>query len=653
MATVESTGSHTVPRLVRFGVFEVDVRTRELRKNGVQIRLQEQPFQILTALLEHPGEMVAREELRKRLWPADTFVDFDNSVNAAVNRLREALGDSAENPRFIQTLPRRGYRFIAPVDTGDGPRSVAVSAPSSVEEVLPGSRTPSFFLHSRFSIAGAVVAVILLALGAYRWKAGHQARSAVPVSIQSIVVLPLQNLTGDPSQNDFVDGLTDLLTAELAQGTSLRVISRTSAMHYKGTTKRLFEIARELNVNAVVEGAVAGSTDRVRITAQLIYAPADQHIWAQSYERDLRELPALQPQIASDLIRAIAAPVTSVQRAQLARVGSGNPEAYSLYLRAKSYYGVETRAANDAAIRLLERSVADDPGFADAWAALATAYRVRAFNITPKEKDWQEKAVGAVEKALVLDPGLAEAYVARGYLLWSKANHFACERAVMDYRRALQLNPSLAEAHHQLANIYNHVGLFERAKSEIDKAVAIDPLNTGARYRVGINLLYQGKYQESLSAIRDSQDFNPPLWTLQTSYALFQLGRQEEARRRVELFLQDNPTDPGGGLAAMEALLAASAHDRVAANVQINRAIVKGEGFQHFHHSAYIIASAYALMKEPDQALRFLQMAADGGFPCYPLFETDPNLNTLRKDPRFVQFMTELRSQWEHYQNTL
>jgi TolB-like protein/DNA-binding winged helix-turn-helix (wHTH) protein/Flp pilus assembly protein TadD len=650
---VEPTASPSAPRLVRFGVFEVDGHTGELRKNGAQVRLQEQPFQVLAALLEHPGEMVTREELRRRLWPADTFVDYDNSVNAAVNRLREALGDSAENPRFIQTLPRRGYRFIASVDKAYTTHSAAVSAPSPVEHGLPTIRNPRLFVRSPLLIAGAMVAVIIVGAGVYRWKAGQPVRSAVPGSIKSIVVLPLQNLTGDQGQNDFVDGLTDLLTAELAQGTSLRVISRTSAMHYKGTTERLFQIGHELNVDAVVEGTVAGSTDRLRITTQLIYAPTDQHIWAKSYERDLRDLPALQPQIASDLMSAIATPVTTFQRVAFSHAGSLNPEAYSLYLRAKSYYGIETRAANDAAIRLLEKSVADDQGFADAWAALATAYRVRAFNITPQENDWQEKAVGAVERALVLNPDLADAYVARGYLLWSKANHFACERAVSDYRRALQLNPSLAEAHHQLANIYNHVGLFERARSEIDEAVAIDPLNTGARYRVGINLLYQGKYQESLSAFRDSQDFNPPLWTLQTSYALFQLGQKEEARQRVERFIQDNPTDPGGGLAAMEGLLAASAHNRAAADSQIRRAIAKGEGFQHFHHSAYIIASAYALMKEPDQALRFLQMAADDGFPCYPLFQNDPNLNTLRKDQRFVQFMTELHSQWNHYQNTL
>jgi TolB-like protein/tetratricopeptide (TPR) repeat protein len=505
-------------------------------------------------------------------------------------------------------------------------------------------------MRSRFLITGVVFAVILLAVGAYRWKTERKFPGVVPGSIQSIVVLPLQNLTGDPAQNDFVDGLTDLLTAELARGTSLRVISRTSAMHYKGTKKPLLEIARDLNVDAVVEGAVSGSADRVRITAQLIYAPMDQHIWAQSYERDLRELPGLQPQVASDLIRATAAPVIS---GKISRAVSTNPAAYSLYLRAKAHYGIETRTANDAAIRLLEQSVANDPAFADAWADLATAYRVRAFSIAPKENDWQEKAVGAVQKALALNPDLADAYVARGYLLWSKANHFACERAVTDYRHALQLNSNLAEAHHQLANIYNHIGLFDKAKSEIDKAVAIDPLNTGARYRVGINLLYQGKYQESLSVIRDSQDFNPSLWTLQTSYALFQLGQKEEARQRVEQFLRVNPDDPGGGLAAMEALLAASANGRVVATQQIKRAIAKGEGYQHFHHSAYIIASTYALLNDHEQALRFLQMAADSGFPCYPLFATDPNLNSLRKDPQFVRFMAELRTQWENYQNTL
>jgi DNA-binding winged helix-turn-helix (wHTH) protein len=266
---VKSVDPSAVARLVRFGVFEVDVRTGELRKNGVQIRLQEQPFQVLAALLERPGELVAREELRKRLWPADTFVDFDNSVNAAVNRLREALSDSAENPRFVQTLPRRGYRFIAPVDTAHAVAPGTSTSPLSVQDVVPGVRATRFPRHSWFWISAAVI-VVLLALGAYRWKVGRLASSAPPGSIRSIAVLPLNNLTGDPAQNDFVDGLTDLLTTEVAQISSLRVISRTSAMHYKGTAKPLPEVARELNVDAVVEGAVAGPSDHVRVTAQLI-----------------------------------------------------------------------------------------------------------------------------------------------------------------------------------------------------------------------------------------------------------------------------------------------------------------------------------------------------------------------------------------------
>jgi TolB-like protein/Tfp pilus assembly protein PilF len=476
--------------------------------------------------------------------------------------------------------------------------------------------------------------------------------SLAHISVREIAVFPLGNLTGDPTQTDLVDGLTDLLTTELAQVSSLRVISRTSAMRYKGTTKPLPEIARELNVDAIVEGAVAGSTDHVRVTAQLIYAPSDRHIWARSYERDMRDLPPLQREIASDVVRAIAAPVTSVERAKLARVGSVSPDAYSYYLRAKPYYGIESRPANESAIRLLEKSVENDPTFADAWAALATAYRVRAFSIAPQEIEWQEKAAGAVERALALDPDLADAYVARGYLLWSKANHFACERAVVDYRHALELNPGLAEAHHQLANIYNHVGLFDKAKSEIDKAVAMDPLNTGARFRVGVSLLYQGKYEESLAAIRDSREFNPHLWTFQTSYAMFQLGRQREARQRVDEFLKING-DPGGLLVAMEALFAAATQDRLNAEREIRRSVAQGEAFQHFHHSAYIIASAYARMNEPEPALRYLRMAADDGFPCYPLFNADPNLDNLRKDARFVQFMAELRLRWERYQNVL
>jgi tetratricopeptide (TPR) repeat protein len=322
-------------------------------------------------------------------------------------------------------------------------------------------------------------------------------------------------------------------------------------------------------------------------------------------------------------------------------------------LRSEPYYGLQTREANDQAIQLLERSLEIDPQFAAAYAALAAAYETRAIGVEINEPKWIEKASAAVAKALALDPNLAEGYVSRGYLLWSRANGWSVERAVSDYRHALELNPNLAEAHHQLANVYNHVGLLDKADEEIRKAVALDPLNTGIRFRVGINLMYQGEYNESLVELRDSEKFLPPFWAFQTSFALQHLGRQREAQKTVETFLKANPLDPGGSLTAMQALLAAEAGDAAVAERKVQEAVTRGRGYQHFHHVAYAAASAYALLNRHEQALQYLRLTADDGFPCYPLFEHDSNLDHLRTDPGFLSFLAEQRKQWEYFRGHL
>jgi TolB-like protein/DNA-binding winged helix-turn-helix (wHTH) protein/tetratricopeptide (TPR) repeat protein len=648
--------------LVRFGPFEVDFRAGELLKNGRRIRLQDQPLQVLAMLLEKPGEVVTREEVRKRLWPGDTFVDFDHGLNNAINRLREALNDSADAPRFIETLPRRGYRFIAEA-RGDAPAPIEEfpqvtfteeSAASSVSAPeLPAVVTPPLPLPKRqwkklwvvaASIGIAATAILVLYFGRARLF-----RSNAAVRIQSVTVLPLDNLSGDPSQEYFADGITDALTTYLAQMRGIRVISRTSAMHYKGAKKALPEIAKELGVDAVVEGSASRSGAVIHVNAQLIYVPGDSHIWAHSYEEDTSNLAAMESEIANDIARKIGTTTPLESSKSLSRVVTVKPEAYDLYLRSEPYYGLQTREANDQAIRLLEKSVEIDPQFAAAYAALATAYRTRAFSLETNEPDWIEKATAAVGKALVLDPNLAEGYVSRGYLLWSRANGWSHERAVSDYRHALELNANLAEAHHQLANVFNHVGLLDKADEEIKKAVALDPLNTGIRFRVGINLLYQGKYDESLVELRDSEKFLPPFWAFQMSFALEHLGRRREAEERIETFVKANPSDPGGSLTAMQALLAADARDVPSAERKIQEAIAKGKGYQHFHHIAYAVASAYALLDRHDQALQYLRMTADDGFPCYPLFEHDSNLDHLRNDARFASFLAEQEKQWEYF----
>jgi TolB-like protein/DNA-binding winged helix-turn-helix (wHTH) protein/tetratricopeptide (TPR) repeat protein len=651
----------------RFGPFEVDFRAGELLKNGRRIRLQDQPLQVLAMLLEKPGEVVTREDLRKRLWPGDTFVDFDHGLNNAINRLREALNDSADAPRFIETLPRRGYRFIAEVkgDTAvliEGSPQVTSTrwgTPSSVgAPEMPAVVTPPLPLPKRqwkklwLAAAGlGIAAVVILAL---YFERARPFRSSAAMRIQSVAVLPLDNLSGDSSQEYFADGMTDALTTYLAQMRGIRVISRTSAMHYKGTKKTLPEIAKELGVDAIVEGSVSRSSGILHANAQLIYVPGDSHIWAHSYEGATTNLAAIESEIANDIARKIGVEVVSGLANRTSMAAAVNPEAYDLYLRAKPYYGLETPEATERAIHLLEKSVAIDPKFAAAYSALATAYRDRGFGVEPETSDeWMEKATVAVRESLSLDPNLAEAHVSRGYLLWSRANNWAHERAVADYRRALSLNPNLAEAHHQLANVYNHVGLFDKAEREIEQAVQLDPLDTVIRFRVGINLLYRGKYEDSLAAIRDSEKFNPSFWAFQTSFALQHLGRRDEAEKRVDSLLVEKPEDRGGSLTAMQALLAAEAGDTRKAVAKIREALAKGKGFQHFHHIAYAVASAYALLDRHDQALQYLRMTADDGFPCYPLFEHDSNLDHLRNDPGFLRFMAEQKKQWEYFRANL
>jgi TolB-like protein/DNA-binding winged helix-turn-helix (wHTH) protein/lipoprotein NlpI len=646
----------------RFGPYEVDFRAGELLKNGRKIRLQDQPFQILVMLLDQPGGVVTREELRQRLWPTDTFVDFDHGLNNAINKLRDALNDSADAPKFIQTLPRRGYRFIAEMNGYVSTESRATGLADSIEageiaramgpeETALAKPSPAPSLHrlGKFWLAAASMGVAAAAiLGLYLGRTRPFGANAA-MKIQSVAVLPLENLSGDPSQDYFADGITDALTTYLAQVRGIRVISRTSAMHYKGTKKTLPEIAKDLGVDTVVEGSASRTSGVIHVNAQLIYVPGDSHIWARSYEGTTSSLAAMESEIANDLARKIGTTTPSESTKGLSRAVTVNPEAYDLYLRSEPYYGLQTREANDQAIRLLEKSVEIDQQFAAAYAALAAAYGTRAIGVEINEPKWIEKASAAVGKALALDPNLAEGYVSRGYLLWSRANGWSHERAVSDYRHALELNPNLAEAHHQLANVYDHVGLLGKAEEEIKKAIALDPLNTGIRFRVGINLLYQGKYEESLVELRDSEKFLPPFWAFQTSFALQHLGRQAETQERIESLLKANPLDTGGSLTAMQALLAADAGDVPLAEDKIQEAIAKGKGYQHFHHIAYAVASAYALLDRHDQAIQYLRMTADDGFPCYPLFEHDSNLDHLRNDARFASFLAEQKKQWEHF----
>jgi TolB-like protein/Tfp pilus assembly protein PilF len=507
-----------------------------------------------------------------------------------------------------------------------------------------GAKPSSRATARTWAMAGVA---ILLILGTIRWG---WTRMHPIVSIQSIAVLPFENLSGDPSQDYFADGISGGLTEELGRIRNLRVISHSAVGKYTHTAKSRAEIAGELKVDALIEGSVRRAGSKVHFVERVVEAQTGRLIGSQSYERDASEIPALEREAARSIAEGIRAEYPTLKNTSVDDIRRVNTDAYDSYLRGRFYSQHQNIEENRAAILNLEHSVAADPSFASAYAELAQTYVWRLFLFAPREKEWEEKAFVAAEKALSLDPDLAMAHVARGRLLWTPANHYPHEKAIREYRRALASDPTLDEAHNQLALIYDHIGLFDRALEEAHQAVLTNPNNNLAVFRRAETLVFRGQYEEALSALRSIPErVNPPLVGLQTAWVLFSLGRRDEASSKIAQLLKDHPEDSGGLFTGVEAVLAASAGDERTMEAKVRLAVEKGRGFGHFHHTAYHLAAAYALMKNPDQAIRWLEDAASDGFPCYPLFERDHNLDNLRQNARFIEFMARLHQQWAGY----
>ena len=649
--------SAVAPRVLRFGAFEADLQARALRRQGMQIKLQEQPFQILAFLLEHPGEIVTRDQLREKLWPADTFVDVDNSVNAAVNRLREALGDSAESPRFVETLPRRGYRFVAPVtEVRVSERDPGAENTSAAAQSRPGKARTGGNLNHRRSVAKLSVAVmlvvVLVAASAWNWEKWRVRRSALhdTPQIKSLVVLPLANLSGDSSQDYFADGMTDELTTDLARITSLRVISETSAMRYRGTRATLRQIAEELDVDALIEGSVTRSGDQVRITAQLIDAKNDRHLWAQSYDRHGIDALRLQREVAHDIASQVHLSLTPADRRRLGNAPTRDPRAYDAYLHAKYHLESARRPEVDPelAIAEAEQAVALDPDFAEAYVALAEACFYKIFD-WGGGREYNEKAFIALGKALALDPNLAEAYATRGALYYTRLHNFDVVSAVADYRRAISLNPNLADAHHNLGAELTHVGLHDQAIEEFRAALRLDPQNGGAKYRLG-RVLWQS--QRFIEALQNYDRYN--IESFEKALTLAYLGRRQQAWETIEHVTQQVGRARRGGyrgdpedIAAVRAFLYATESKPQKAQREVQTAARFATNNDHFHHAAFILAAAYAEMGKPHEAVTWLRRVAATGMPNYPLFHDNPSMSKLRGNPEYDQFMAEFKLRWD------
>jgi len=581
--------------------------------------------------------------------------DLERIVRKALNKKREERYQRAQELLFDVKSLRHELAIEAEVERSKQATPSSRSAATMSRDQVVTSRFSLLKLtRSRILVLTALVGVLIIAGLAYTLLPRQSSMPTPQWEIRSLAVLPLENLSGDPSQEYFGDGMTEALITNLGKIEALRVISRPPVMKYKRTSTPLSEIARELKVDGLVIGSVLRSGERVRATVQLIHPATDHQLWSQSYERDLRDILALQGELARTIASEIQVKVTAQEGARLAKARAVNPEAYEYYLRAKFLSGRANIADNQTAIELLERAVALDPGFAAGYAGLAMAYNDRLFFFSLEEqKQWEEKAFIAMEKAISLDPDLGEIYVARAKVLWTPAHNFAHVRAIQEYRRALALNPNSDEAHEGLANIYNHIGLLDEGLEEEQKAAAINPNSSAILLTTGDVLSWQGKYEKAVSVWRSiPREYFRSNVRAFTAWALFQLGRKDEASATIEETLKEDLEDTRGTLASVQALLLAASGQYRQAEDKIQSAAEK-KGFGPSHHTAYFIASAYARINKAELAVKWLQEAADTGFPCYPLFQRDSNLDPIRKNPAFIALMAKLKAQWEHYKATL
>jgi TolB-like protein/DNA-binding winged helix-turn-helix (wHTH) protein/Tfp pilus assembly protein PilF len=629
----------TVPRVLRFGAFEADLQARELRKQGMQIKLQEQPFQILAFLLEHAGEIVTREQIRQRLWPTDTFVDVDNSVNAAVNRLREALGDSAESPRFVETLPRRGYRFVASVteikSSASGVPSVSTGAAPQArpDEVLAGSISKTGRSWGKLSIAlGLAVTIIVASVWAWeKWRAPGTPR------ITSLAVLPLENLSRDPDQEYFADGMTEALTTELAQISSLKVISHTSVVQYKGTKKSLPQIAQELSVDAVVEGAVQRSGDKVEITVQLIQAPSDRHLWAKSYERDLRDVLALQREVAHAITDEIKVKLTPSEKVHLASARSIDSEAYEDYLKGR--FLSSTLGESDArkSIAYFQRAMQENPNYALAYAGLAESYITlsQPWNnaLSPKETLPQAKATAT--KALAIDDSLGEAHSALAHVI--ELYDWDWQGAEKEYRRALELIPNDAMAHLWYGEYLQVMGRNEEGFVQLRQAIALDPLNVLHMDELGGLFFTARQYDEANRAFQKAFEMDPnDSWShlgFGEIYGEKKMYREAIAELEKAVNLSDRTDD--AAVASLGKVLGDSGRKQEARNLLEELK----ERSEHHYISPYLIALVQIGLGERDEAIASLEQGYTNRDQWMMYLKVDPRMDDLRSDPRFKDLL--------------
>ena len=626
--------------LVRFGTFEMGLQSGELRKAGARIRVQQQPLRLLEILLEHPGEIVTREELRTRIWPNESFGDFDQAVNVAVAKLRAALGDSADNPRYVETLPKRGYRFIADVTVVNVPTSrlepatnVGALATGELESIDVGQQAagPKGFLWQHAWKVLAPVTLLLLSL--LVWAFFRRSRSPANVlsasPVRSLAVLPLENLSSD-SQDYFADGMTDELITDLAQISALRLISRTSVMQYKGIRKSLPQIARELNVDAIVEGTVLRSGRKVRITAQLIRAPADKHLWAQSYEGDLQDTLALQKQVARAIAEQIRITLTPKEAAELQKVKAVKPEAYENYLKGRYFENKRTTDGFVKAIDYFKQAIEIDPNYPLPYTGLADLYQL---------SDRPQLAREEIQRALSLDDESAAAHNSQARLLYLFDRNW--DAADAEFKRALKIDHNYAPAHHWYSMYLALEGRKKEALAEAKKAYELDPLSTVVGANVAKILQESGQDDEAIQQAKKTLDLDPESAVTRAVLGLVyedkRMYPEAIAEYKRALHLGGTPGEIRGLLGYAYAV----SGDRQGAEQAI--AGLKAL-WPEQPRAALGLAVVFSGLGDKENALYWLEQAYQMHVSDLIGIEQDPHFLQVRSDRRFQRLVQQLGS---------
>jgi TolB-like protein/class 3 adenylate cyclase/tetratricopeptide (TPR) repeat protein len=468
---------------------------------------------------------------------------------------------------------------------------------------------------------------------------------------KSIAVLPFVNLSNDPKQEYFSDGITEDIITQVSKISDLKVISRTAVMQYKSTKKTAKEIGEELKVATILEGSIRRAGNQVRVVAQLINTKTDEHLWAETYDEVLTQIFSIQGKVAGQIASALKARFTPSDKEQSERKLTENPAAYDFYLRGKFYFNEDNGPGMDTAIIIFERAISADSKFALAYASLARAYAEKFFKYDPQKK-WREQAFVALEKALALDPGLPEAYLAKARLLWIPENHFPHEQAIAELRQALSLRPNFVEARTFLSSIYSHIGLHDKASEELQKALDLNPHDLETLSQLSHQFYYQMKFDEMLAVVEKlPKDFGGPFNVARNTEVLLRMGRRNEVKIRIADLLQQYPEN--SVINSLAAIFYASGGNKKLSEQKIEIAIRSGKSFGHFHHTSYNIGVAYAIMNNNPEAIRWLQNAAEDGLPCYTFFANDPFLNNLRNNADFISFLNNLKKQWEQFKISL